>query len=61
MKAVQETDNRLVASRITDARLIIADRVSGLEPIGEYERAEIIRALHELAVLERERVPKHLL
>jgi hypothetical protein len=59
LKAVLETDNWVIYSRITAARSILTDRLNDTKPISEDEKEKIERALHGLQVLEQERVPRH--
>jgi hypothetical protein len=54
MKAVLETDNSVIYSRITAARSILTDRLNS-RGVGDEETAEIERALRGLQTLEKER------
>jgi hypothetical protein len=61
MKAVLETDNGKILSRIIAARETIIERLeaasvsNGAGPIDSVERAEIENALRKLKILEKER------
>jgi hypothetical protein len=59
LKAVLETDDSLMLSRITVARAIIADRLDEIELISDEEQYEIEVALTSLKTLETERCSKH--
>ena len=61
LKAVLETDNGKILSRIIAARPTILARAThtdGTNPIGMVERIEIENALRRLKILENERCPK---
>jgi hypothetical protein len=63
MKAILETDNGKILSRIIAARETIIERlhgasiINGTGPIDSTERAEIENALRKLKILEQERCP----
>jgi hypothetical protein len=58
LKAILETDNSLIYSRIAAARSILMDRLDAPKPIGEEEKAEIENAFTGLEILESERCPE---
>ena len=55
MKAILETNDSLIYSRIVAARASIAERLDGDESISEEEQTEIENALINLKNLEDER------
>jgi hypothetical protein len=58
VKAALESNSAFMPSRIAVARSGISERISGPDPIGAEERAEIENALLRLNLLEKERCGK---